>query len=222
VQIGVLGGTGPAGSAVSARLAAAGYQVLLGSRTEDKATTVVGELKARWAGHGHNGQGIDLQPAANEGAAQADLVVLATPWEGAVQTVTDLSDALQGKILVTMVNAMERWGNRFVPLVPYSGSMALALARAVPLSRVVGAFHHLPAGPLGDPEHVPSADIMVFSDLRSATDEVIGVVNRIPGLRGVDVGGLGSALAVEALTAALVEVNRRYKTHASLRVTGIG
>jgi hypothetical protein len=64
-------------------------------------------------------------------------------------------------------------------------------------------------------------DVMVFCDDRSATSEVIELVNRIPGLRGLDVGGLGSALAVEALTAALVEVNRRYKAHVSLRVTGI-
>ena len=60
---------------------------------------------------------------------------------------------------------------------------------------------------------------MVFSDVPSVTDEVIAMVGLIPGLRGVDVGGLGSALAVEALTACLVEINRRYKTHASLRVT---
>ena len=62
---------------------------------------------------------------------------------------------------------------------------------------------------------------MVFSHARSVTDDVIKLVNRVPGLRGVDVGGLGSGLAVEALTAALVEVNRRYKVHASLRVMGI-
>jgi predicted dinucleotide-binding enzyme len=62
---------------------------------------------------------------------------------------------------------------------------------------------------------------MVFCDDRSATTEVIRLVDLIPGLRGIDVGGLGSAMAVEALTAALVEVNRRYKTHASLRVIGI-
>ena len=62
---------------------------------------------------------------------------------------------------------------------------------------------------------------MVFAEGRATTDEVIELINRVPGLRGVDVGGLSSALAVEALTAALVEVNRRYKTHASLRVTGI-
>jgi len=70
-------------------------------------------------------------------------------------------------------------------------------------------------------DHMLGCDVMVFCDDRSATNEVIELVNRIPGLRGVDVGGLGSALAVEALTAALVEVNRRYKAHVSLRVTGI-
>jgi predicted dinucleotide-binding enzyme len=120
-----------------------------------------------------------------------------------------------------MVNAMVKWDNRFVPLVPYAGSVAMALSRAVPATHVAGAFHHLPAGQLGDPDHQLEADVMVFSDLRSVTDEVIAMVNLVPGLRGIDVGGLGSALAVEALTACLVEVNRRYKTHASLRVTGI-
>ncbi len=216
MKIGVLGGTGPAGSAVSARLAAAGVEVLLGSRTIEKATEVVGELMRRWNGHD-----LSLLPATNEMAAGADLVVVATPVEGAVATVRDLADQLSGKTLVSMVNAMVKWDNRFVPLVPYAGSVAMALSRAVPATNVAGAFHHLPAGPLGDPGHQLEADVMVFSDLRSVTDEVIAMVNLIPGLRGIDVGGLGSALAVEALTACLVEVNRRYKTHASLRVTGI-
>jgi predicted dinucleotide-binding enzyme len=62
---------------------------------------------------------------------------------------------------------------------------------------------------------------MVFSDHRQAKDGVIDLVGQVPGLRGIDVGGLASALAVEALTAALVEVNRRYKTHCSLQVTGV-
>jgi NADPH-dependent F420 reductase len=197
-------------------LAAVGVEVLLGSRTLEKATEVVGELSRRWSGHD-----LSLVPATNEVAAGADLVVLATPVEGAVGTVRDLADELSGKTLVSMVNAMVKWDNRFVPLVPYAGSVAMALSRAVPATQVAGAFHHLPAGQLGDPDHQLEADVMVFSDLRSVTDEVIAMVNLVPGLRGIDVGGLGSALAVEALTACLVEVNRRYKTHASLRVTGI-
>ncbi|MGA3218457.1 MAG: NAD(P)-binding domain-containing protein [Acidimicrobiales bacterium] len=216
MQIGVLGGTGAAGSAVSARLAAVGVEVVLGSRTEERAAEAVDEITKRWTGYD-----LTLVPATNQVAAQADLVVLATPVEGAVNTVGGLVDELSGKILVTMVNAMVRWGDRVVPLLPYTGSVAVALSRVIPATHVAGAFHHLPAGPLGDPSYEPEADVMVFSDVPSVTDEVIRVVGLIPGLHGVDVGGLGSALAVEALTACLVEINRRYKTHASLRVTGI-
>ena len=201
---------------MSARLAAVGVEVVLGSRTEERAAEAVDEITKRWTGYD-----LTLVPATNQVAAQADLVVLATPVEGAVNTVGGLVDELSGKILVTMVNAMVRWGDRVVPLLPYTGSVAVALSRVIPATHVAGAFHHLPAGPLGDPSYEPEADVMVFSDVPSVTDEVIRVVGLIPGLHGVDVGGLGSALAVEALTACLVEVNRRYKTHASLRVTGI-
>jgi 8-hydroxy-5-deazaflavin:NADPH oxidoreductase len=218
VRVGILGGTGPAGSAVAVRLASVGIEAVIGSRHEDKAAGVVDELKQRWAGRGCE---LLLHPGSNDTAARADLVVLATPWEGAISTVRELAPHLSGKVVVSMVNAMLRWGDRFVPLLPPTGSVAVAVAMALPDSRVAGAFHHLPASLLGDLDHDLVADVMVFSEGRGTTDEVVALVNRLPGLRGVDVGGLGSALAVEALTAALVEVNRRYKTHASLRVTGL-
>ena len=217
VRVGVLGGTGPAGSAVAARLAASGVEVVIGSRSEARAAGVVAELAQRWAG-----RGLPLLPGDNRAAAEADIVVLATPWEGALSTVSALGEELAGKILVSMVNAMVRWGERFVPLLPPTGSVAVAVAGAVPQAKVAGAFHHLPARPFGDLERRVEADVMVFSGDRATTDEVIALVGRIPGLRGLDVGGLGSALAVEALTPALVELNRRYKAQASLRVTGVG
>jgi NADPH-dependent F420 reductase len=216
MQLGVLGGTGPAGSALAARFASVGVEVVLGSRNEQKAASTVAELTKRW-----NGISAAIWPGTNRQAAQADLVVVSTPWEGAISTVREMAGELTGKIVVSMVNAMVRWGDRFVPLLPPTGSVAVAIAEAIPDSRVAGAFHHLPAGPLGDPARQLSADVMVFSDRRPVTDEVIELVNRVPGLRGIDVGGLGSGMAVEALTAALVEVNRRYKVHASLRVTGV-
>jgi hypothetical protein len=190
--------------------------VVIGSRTEDKAAGVVDELKQRWADYD-----LLLVPGTNEAAAQADIVVVATPWEGAVTTVRNLAPQLTGRTVVSMVNILTRWGDRLVPLLPPTGSVASAMASALPGSRVAGAFHHLPAGPLADLSQTIEADVMVFSDTRATTDEVIALVNLVPGLRGIDVGGLGSAMAVEALTAALVEVNRRYRTHASLRVTGI-
>jgi NADPH-dependent F420 reductase len=216
VRIGILGGTGPAGSAVAVRLSSVGVEVVIGSRDEERAVAAVSKLEERWPGHE-----LALRPGTNQAAAGADMVVLATPWEGAVTTARELAEELSGKVVISMVNAMTRWGDRFVPLLPPTGSVAVAVARALPSSRVAGAFHHLPAGPLGDLDHELGADVMVFADDRATTDQVIELIGRIPGLRGIDVGGLGSALAVEALTAALVEVNRRYKTHASLRVTGV-
>jgi 8-hydroxy-5-deazaflavin:NADPH oxidoreductase len=108
-----------------------------------------------------------------------------------------------------------------VPLLPPTGSVAVAIAGALPRSRVVGAFHHLPAGPWGDLDHQIDADVLVCGDDRQASTEVIGLIDQLPGLRGVDAGGLASALAIEALTPALLEVNRRYKTHAAIRITGL-
>lgn len=213
----MLGGTGPAGSGIALRLAAAGMDVVVGSRSEERAAGVVAQLRQRWAGHE-----LHFVPAANKEAAEADLVVLATPWEGALSTVGELERELSGKILVSMVNAMTKWGNRMVPLLPPTGSVAEAVASLLPGTRVAGAFHHLPASRLLDLDEELDADVLVFSASRPTTDEVIELVESIPRLRGFDVGGLGSALAVEAMTAALVEVNLRYKVKASLRLSGIG
>jgi NADPH-dependent F420 reductase len=216
VRIGVIGGTGPAGQAVSVQLAAIGKKVLLGSRALERAEQTVGELKAAWPS-----RDLDLEPAENGTAAGADVVVLAAPWEGLLTTVAPLEDQLAGKVIVSMANALTRWGKEMVPLVPPTGSVTLAVARALPRSRVVGAFHHLPAGPWGDLDHPLDADVMVCSDDRHAAREVIELIDQLPGLRGVDAGGLVSALAIEALTPALLEVNRRYKTHAAIRLTGL-
>ena len=216
MKIGVLGGTGPAGQAVAVQFAAIGFEVVVGSRSLERADEIVGALNEQWAG-----RNLNLVPGENEAAASADLVVAATPWDGLLPTITPLADALAGKIVVSMANALTKWGKEMVPLLPPTGSVTVAVARALPGSRVVGAFHHLPAGPWSDLDHVMEADVMVCSDDREAAAEVVALIDRLPGLRGVEAGGLGSALAIEALTPALLEVNRRYKTHAAIRITGL-
>jgi hypothetical protein len=216
VNIGVFGATGPAGQAVAVQFAAIGIDVTVGSRSLERAQETVQALLDRWP----NRQ-LPLHPAENETAAAADLVVVATPWEGVLATVTALEEQLAGKVVISMANALTRWGKEMVPLLPPTGSVAVAVARALPRSRVVGAFHHLPAGPWGDLDHLLDADVMVCGDDRAANGEVIELIDRLPGLRGVDAGGLSSALAIEALTPALLEVNRRYKIHAALRITGL-
>jgi NADPH-dependent F420 reductase len=201
---------------VTVQLGAVGIDVVVGSRSTERAAETVNTLTRQWPDH-H----LSLYPAENDTAAQADLVVVATPWDGVLSTVAAHERHLADKIVISMANALTRWGTDMVPLVPPTGSVTVAVARALPRSRVVGAFHHLPSGPWGDLNHPLTADVMVCSDDRSATAEVIDLVNRLPGLRGVDAGTLSSALAIEALTPALLEINRRYKTHAAVRITGL-
>jgi NADPH-dependent F420 reductase len=216
VRIGVFGATGPAGQAAATQLAAIGIEVLVGSRSQERAAETVAALHERWPE-----RDLPLVAVDNEKAAGADLVVVATPWDGVLSTVTPLADRLSGKTVISMANALTRWGRDMIPLVPPTGSVAVAVARSLPQSRVVGAFHHLPAGPWADLEHPLEADVLVCGDDREAVADVINLIDRLPGLRGVDSGGLASALAIEALTPALLEVNRRYKTHAAIRLTGL-
>lgn len=212
----MIGGTGPAGQAVAVQFAGIGVEVVVGSRSSERAGEVVAELARTWSG-----RDLPLVAGDNAAAAEADLVVVATPWDGVLSTVVALQDLLAAKIVVSMANALTRWGREMVPLVPPTGSVTAAVARALPRSRVVGAFHHLPAGPWADLDHPLDADVLVFGDDPAARKEVAEMVDRLPGLRGVEAGGLGSGLAIEALTPALLEVNRRYKTHAAIRLTGL-
>ncbi len=201
---------------MSVQFAGIGTEVVVGSRSAERAADTVKELHETWPG-----RNLPLVPGDNDTAAAADLVIVATPWEGILTTVSALRKTLADKVVVSMANALTRWGKDMVPLLPPTGSITVAVARALPESRVVGAFHHLPAGPWADLDHPLDADVMVCSDDRSAAREMIALIDQLPGLRGIDAGGLASALAIEALTPALLEVNRRYKTHAALRLTGL-
>lgn len=198
------------------QLAGIGIEVTVGSRSEERAAAIVAEIQQKWPD-----RRLPLHPSDNEGAAGADLVVVATPWDAVLTTVAALEQQLAGKIVISMANALTRWGKDMVPLLVPTGSVTVAVARALPRSRLVGAFHHLPAGQWADLDHPLDADVLICSDDREATREVAAIIDRLPGLRGVDAGTLSSALAIEALTPALLEINRRYKTHAALRITGL-
>jgi NADPH-dependent F420 reductase len=216
VRIGVIGGTGPAGQAVAVQFAGIGDEVVVGSRSHERAAETVAALLGRW-----KGRDLSLTAGNNAHAAAAEVVVLATPWEGVLSTVSEIDHALEGKIVISMVNALTRWGKQMVPLTVPTGSIAAALALALPSSRVVGAFHHLPAEPWADLDHPLHADVLICADKRADAREVAALVDRLPGLRGIDAGGLGNALAIEALTATLIGINIRYKAHAAIRLTGL-
>jgi len=211
--VGVLGGTGPAGKGVAIRLASAGYDVIVGSRDEARAQVVADELRPR-------GDGV-IRGATNAVAADCAVVIVATPWDSAVATVSALREALAHKVVISMVNALVRDGKELVPLSTPRGSMAAQLAHALPASVIVGAFHHLPAGPMQDLDSGLEADVMVFSDDAGAREQVAAMVDAMPGLRAVIVGSLSLAGVVEAFTAVCASVNVRYKAHTYVKIAGL-
>jgi NADPH-dependent F420 reductase len=216
MRIGIFGGTGPAGSALAARLASIGYTCVIGSRSKYKAMEVRDSLLAKTPQLEPR-----LQPGDNAAAAACDMVVIATPWDSAATTAQEFATALAGKVVVSMANALVRVGREFQPLVPPRGSVAAHVQAAVPASRVVAAFHHLPATELGHLDAPIESDVLICSDDPVATQTVAEIVAKIPGCRPLDAGELSNATAIEAFTAVLLQLNIRYKTRVAPKLTGI-
>jgi 8-hydroxy-5-deazaflavin:NADPH oxidoreductase len=216
MRIGIFGGTGPAGTALGARLASVGYEVVLGSRSKYRAMEVRDGIAQRWPEINDR-----LSAADNEGAAECDLIVLATPWDSAATTAHAFAGHLAGKVVISMANALVRVGNEFQPLVPPRGSVAGHVQAAVPQCRVVAALHHLPARELGNLGEPIDSDVLICSDDPAATRTVSEIVAKIPGCRPLDAGELSNATAIEAFTAVLLQLNVRYKTRVAPKLTGI-
>src|SRR5260370_5494510 len=214
--IGILGGTGEQGRGLARRFALAGHPVIIGSRSHDRAHAVAREI-------GQGTQGLANRDAARE----AGLVIAAVPWEGHGELLSGLAAELAGKIVVDCVNPLgfDQRGAYPLPVAeggPVEGIAAAQAAALLPTSQVVAAFHHVSAVLLLDPE-VDSLDqdVLVLGEDRYATDLVQALAARIPGVRGIYAGRLRNCGQIEALTANLVSINRRYKAHAGLRVTDI-
>jgi NADPH-dependent F420 reductase len=211
LAIGILGGTGEQGRGLARRFAMAGNPVIIGSRSHDRAHGVAREL------------GLGVRGLANRDAArEADLVIAAVPWEGHGDLLSGLAPELAGKIVVDCVNPIGFDKRGAYPLPVAEGSAAEQAAALLPNSTVVAAFHHVSAVLLLDPEvESIDCDVLVLGEDRAATDLVQALAARIPGVRGVYAGRLRNCGQIEALTANLVSINRRYKAHAGLRITDI-
>jgi hypothetical protein len=217
MRIGILGGTGPAGRGLAVRLAAAGGDVVIGSREAERSGSIAKGLVEAWPDHQ-----LALTGASNEETAGAELVVVATPWDSAIATVLPLAPALEGKVVVSMANALAKQGREFLALVPPRGSVAAAIQAALPRSLVSASFHHLPASEMEKLTTPLVADVMVCSDHAEATQATVALVDRIEGLRGVDAGSLAQAAPIEAFTAVLITINIRHKVHAAVQLAGYG
>jgi len=215
MDVGILGGTGPLGRGLGLRLAAAGASVTIGSRDADRAAEVVDGLHERWP------RRLAISGAANELAAEREIVVAATPWDALIPTVRSLSSRLDGKVVVSVANALVKQGREMLALTPPRGSMAGAVQAELSGAWVAAAGHHLPASDLEDLDTTLGADVLVCSDHLEATKATMALIASIEGLRPLDAGSLAQAAAIEAFTAVLVTVNIRHKAHSSLRLTGL-
>jgi NADPH-dependent F420 reductase len=216
MRIGVIGGSGPAGSALAARLASVGYPAMIGSRSKYRAMETRDEIVAN-----HPELGESLGYGDNATVADCDLVIIATPWDSAATMAQTHAKYLRGKIVVSMANALVRVGSEFEPLIPPRGSVAAHVQAAAPSSRVVAAFHHLPAKELGAIGQPIDSDVLICGDDPEAVRTVSEIVAKIPGCRPLDAGELSNATAIEAFTAVLLQLNVRYKTRVAPKLTGI-
>ena len=216
--IAILGGTGDLGTGLARRWAEAGYEVVIGSRTLEKAQAAADDLQKVMGDRGVGN--IAVRPLENLDAARAaDLVVCTVPFSHQASTLEYVSPELQGKILVDVT----------VPLVPPKvgtvqlpeGGSAGQIAQTLLGEdvQVVSAFqnvaaHHLQEG------HGLECDVLVAGNSKEARETVIGLVEAA-GMRGFHAGPIANAAAAEALTSILITINRRYKCHAGIRITGL-
>lgn len=207
--IGIIGGTGDLGSGLAKAWTVAGYQLVIGSRSPEKAKAFASELGGLARGSDNIGA-----------AAAADVVVLAVPFASHATTLEEIKPALQGKILVDAV----------VPLVPPKvstvqlpdgGSAAQIAQRQLGDGvRVVSAFHNVGASKLHAGGRA-DCDVLVFSDDKEARDAVIELAGVVAN-RGIGGGVLANSAAAEALTSVLISINRTYKVSgAGIAITGL-
>jgi len=210
--VAIVGGTGNLGGALALRLGAPGVKIIIGSRDAEKAKKAVETLKPSLRAG-------EIEGTTNQAAVKsADFVVIAVPYEGHAQMVTDLKGQLRGKIVIDAVVPL----NKGRPCVPPAGS-ALQEAQQILAGEapVVGALHNISAVDMGD-VNAPLGDVLVCGDNAEAKQKVMEIIQRI-GARAFDGGSAGNAYVIEGLTGVIIYLNRKYKSkHGSIKITGIG
>lgn len=207
MRVAVVGGTGPFGTALAKRLRdAPGHEVVIGSRDAARAAAAAEE--------------VGVEGAANEDAVRAaDLVVLATKADAALDTARSLREAIGRTPVLSVASEL-----RVTPEGVFPCTDATALAERIQAeldAPVVAGLHSLAASSLGG-DAAPDEDAFVCGDDAEAKALALELAEQVTAGRAVDAGPLASARALEGLTAVLVSVNKRYRAHAGLKVTGLG
>ena len=213
-MLAILGGTGPEGKGLALRLAMAGEEVVIGSRDATRANDAAEALKEL-------APNLKVTGDVNDGAAQqGDTVFLTVPYEGQAALLLQVAPALAGKVVVNVVAPMVFNRGRARAIQVEDGSAAEESQKILADSQVVAALQNLSAEDLMQPDLTMESDVVVCSDHREAKEQVMGLVQRIPNLRAIDGGALEYARYVESLTALLVNINRIYRCHSTIKIVG--
>lgn len=215
MKIAIFGGTGDLGRGLAINFAAAGHELIVGSRSQEKADAAATGLREALP----EGNFVPLENVA--AAEAAEIAIVSIPWEGVEATIPALADALAGKILISVVNSL-KFGKAgaFADRTIEAGSAAHRIQELAPEAKVVVAYNNLPAAGLQARHHL-DADVLVCGKSKAAREAVIELTAAIPGTRALDAGPLANALIIEGMTAVIINLNKRYGGEASISLAGL-
>ncbi len=217
MKLAFIGGTGPEGKGLAYRLALAGEDVIIGSRSSERAREAAADLRER-AGPGT----AEIIGVPNlEAALAADLVLVTVPFNGQAATLPAQAVDCPWKEVVTNEVHLAFSKRGVLPEAVAEGSAAEQAAALLPASTVVGAFQNLSAHTLLETDDPLDMDVLVCADDDSARAAVMTLAERIQGVRALDAGPLAASRVVESITALLLNFNRRYRAHAGVRIVGV-
>ncbi|HBT33263.1 MAG TPA: NADPH-dependent F420 reductase [Pusillimonas sp.] len=213
-KIAILGGTGSLGSGLAKRWVKAGFPVIVGSRTAEKAHEAASALTPAAGGPAPTG-------LSNYDAAKAaDIVVLTVPFSNHDAILDEIKDVVEGKIVVDAVVPLVPPKVAVVQLPPEGSAGMIAQNKIGEKARVVSAFQNVGADKL-QAEGDIACDILVTGNDVEARKIVISLIEPI-GMRGIDAGAIANSAAAEAMTSLLIGINKRYKVDcAGIQITGI-
>lgn len=214
MRIAIVGGTGNLGYGLALRFARAGHEIIIGSRTEERAVNAASEANQTLDG------GVIRGAENGVAAASADLIILTVPFSAQESTLATIKAASRGKVVVDATVPLAEGDPTRVEMPP-EGSSAERVQAMLPESKVVAAFHHIGAKALLKLDHPIETDVLICGDLQAAKEQILPLMEAL-GTRGVDCGPLRQAQTLERITPMLIGLNIRHKKrHTGIRISGL-
>ena len=210
-----IGGTGPEGLGLAVRFAAAGHEIVVGSRSLERAQQAVEKIRARLPQAAATGM------VNQEAVRRGEIVFVTIPFAGHRDTLGALAPDIGAKLVVDVVSPISFEGGKIAAVAMPEGSAAQQAQALLPQAQVVAAFHHLDASQVMRVERPLEVDVLVCADHQEAKGRVMALAEKIEGVRALDGGPLANSRYLEEFTVLLLNLNKIYKAHTSLKITGI-